>query len=1265
MDEFFGQFGKRKRINHDATNRKELQNSQYIETENSIILESAETEEISEDSDKDYSDEHPVKKVKIEDTIGLPTFEKSYMCIKCEYCRQTDIKIYQGHPNGAVNENIALIDPKLHLFRDEIFFTHESGQYPKTKLTCFSVYDKEHHLCAFNTGLIEEKVQLYFSGYIKSIYEEDASPKGGVPAKDMGPINRWHISRFDEKKKLIHVIFITNSCEYILMDPSEEYAPFMDVLKEKIYISKCVIEFLLDEINLCYEDLINKLQTIVLPKGMAKFTENSLLRHARFICHQVSLFNNSTSAIDLTDSPCMRTLLNFANVCTDFDPSESLYQKNPKGKFLRNKITEITATQLVKNIFGNIKLIQKADDTSSKTKETKNKTEKASKNIFKEFEKDIVWVGDQIISDNVKTFYGSVIIGDEEIRLNDYVLVEPKSQAIPSYVAKVIYMWENTSGIKQFHANWLYRGNDTILKEISDPIELFLSYDCDDVPLKAVRSKCTVIFKDVSKNWAELCNTNLNFETEMKDTDDKTFFYQKRYIPELVRFEDPLPDLKCFHKKNSHKFCSACAHLWTVEQFNLPKVYERIKEKSSKKVIYGLVRYKGEDYRVGTSVLLYSHTFRFKHKILYQKPELKDNVDEDMYPEYYKKIFCNNVKVHDPFCIGYINQIYTITNDVLISPYDIFIKVNKLYRPENTHKNFTLVEQADINMVYWSDEAYDIEFLEVIEKCYLTYFGNLNQTVEEWSAEGPNRFYFNEAYNAEKEMFYKPPYHATCIGKYKNEDNLKFKDEKTVENEKILFASRPIEYNKISKRLRTLDVFAGCGGLSEGLHQSGVAETLWAIEKEKSLANSFLLNNANTTVFIEDCNILLKKVMNGEIVNEIGQKFPQKGQVELLCGGPPYQGFSIMNIFNSTKCTDLKNSLIVTYLSYCDYYRPNFFIMENVRHFVYFKNSIILKLTLQCLIRMGYQCTFGVLQAGSYGVPQNRRRVIILAAAPGQILPKYPKPIHTFYDRNMRLWFDNKQYNIYYGGNSAPFRTLTVKDAISDLAEIECSEKEIPYTNEPISHFQRKIRGKQLLLRDHISTKMTLLDEARIAYIPINGNWLDLPNIVVKLRDGTYTKKLKYTHDDKRYGRSITGAYRGVCRCCTGKKCDPQDRQFKTLIPWSTVHTKVPASSSSSTLSRLQWNGYFGTTTTRIASVQWQGRVFHPVQNRLATVREWARSQGFSDSYRFYGSIRQKQIQIGNAVPPPLALAIGLELRKCIKNENVITETSIKIEPTE
>lgn len=50
--------------------------------------------------------------------------------------------------------------------------------------------------------------------------------------------------------------------------------------------------------------------------------------------------------------------------------------------------------------------------------------------------------------------------------------------------------------------------------------------------------------------------------------------------------------------------------------------------------------------------------------------------------------------------------------------------------------------------------------------------------------------------------------------------------------------------------------------------------------------------------------------------------------------------------------------------SYCDYYRPRYFLLENVRNFVSFKRSMVLKLTLRCLVRMGYQCTFGVLQVG-------------------------------------------------------------------------------------------------------------------------------------------------------------------------------------------------------------------------------------------------------------------------------------------------------------
>lgn len=72
-----------------------------------------------------------------------------------------------------------------------------------------------------------------------------------------------------------------------------------------------------------------------------------------------------------------------------------------------------------------------------------------------------------------------------------------------------------------------------------------------------------------------------------------------------------------------------------------------------------------------------------------------------------------------------------------------------------------------------------------------------------------------------------------------------------------------------------------------------------------------------------------------------------------------------------------------------------------------------------------------------------------------------------------------------------------------------------------------------------------------------------------------------------------------------------------------------------------------------------QGRVLHPSQNRLISVRECARSQGFPDSFRFYGTIIDKHRQIGNAVPPPLGAAIGYEIKKCISNKTISSDTAL------
>lgn len=225
---------------------------------------------------------------------------------------------------------------------------------------------------------------------------------------------------------------------------------------------------------------------------------------------------------------------------------------------------------------------------------------------------------------------------------------------------------------------------------------------------------------------------------------------------------------------------------------------------------------------------------------------------------------------------------------------------------------------------------------------------------------------------------------------------------------------------------------------------------------------------------------------------------------------------------------------------------------------------------------------------------------------------------------------------------------------MSDLPEIRngSNNQERTYDSEPLGHFQRLMRGTdyQPLLRDHICKEMAPVVEARMSHIPTasGSDWRDLPNIVTRLPDGSYTNKLQYHHHDKKNGKGAKGALRGVCSCAAGKPCDPLDRQFNTLIPWCLPHTGNRHNHWAGLYGRLEWDGFFSTTVTNPEPMGKQGRVLHPVQNRVVSVRECARSQGFPDKYRFYGNILDKHRQVGNAVPPPMGAAIGKEIRKAL-----------------
>jgi DNA (cytosine-5)-methyltransferase 1 len=149
---------------------------------------------------------------------------------------------------------------------------------------------------------------------------------------------------------------------------------------------------------------------------------------------------------------------------------------------------------------------------------------------------------------------------------------------------------------------------------------------------------------------------------------------------------------------------------------------------------------------------------------------------------------------------------------------EVFLKVKRVYRPADTHLGRDACFRSDWNVVYWSDEIHKLKLNKVVVKCVLVYSAAIDEPIEEFVRNEPNRMYSNKAYNPAEREFEPPPVEAERIG-----SSPKGKGGKSLKSAKPTQPSYPT-YPKIEP-LKTLNIFAGCGGLSEGLHQSGVAKT--------------------------------------------------------------------------------------------------------------------------------------------------------------------------------------------------------------------------------------------------------------------------------------------------------------------------------------------------------------------------------------------------------------------------------------------------------
>lgn len=387
-----------------------------------------------------------------------------------------------------------------------------------------------------------------------------------------------------------------------------------------------------------------------------------------------------------------------------------------------------------------------------------------------------------------------------------------------------------------------------------------------------------------------------------------------------------------------------------------------------------------------------------------------------------------------------------------------------------------------------------------------------------------------------------------------------------------------------------IDLFSGAGGLSEGLTQAGF-HSLFAAEINPVYAETYKFNHPEARVMTAD----IRTIDPEQIRESLGI---QKGEIDLLAGGPPCQGFSINAPVRSI--LDHRNHLFKEYLRFVDAFQPKAILIENVPGLVSFENGDTLHAIIKALTELGYGVDVRILGAAYYGVPQMRWRTIILGLR-GRDLPSFafPEPVyHAPIRPNFTSTFDG-QTLVKLPPETASAKFTTVAQAISDLPVLvagEKGEKIKPYRTDPQCDYQRKMRIGSAGVYNHEAPKLSKINFERLKYIKPGGNWTDIPFDL--LPKGM--KLARKTDHTKRYGRPEPDGLASTILT----KCDPH------------------------------WGAYF-----------------HYEQDRTFTVREAARLQSFPDHYVFLGSVQEQYAQVGNAVPPLLAEAVGLSIKSILEEE--------------
>jgi DNA (cytosine-5)-methyltransferase 1 len=337
-----------------------------------------------------------------------------------------------------------------------------------------------------------------------------------------------------------------------------------------------------------------------------------------------------------------------------------------------------------------------------------------------------------------------------------------------------------------------------------------------------------------------------------------------------------------------------------------------------------------------------------------------------------------------------------------------------------------------------------------------------------------------------------------------------------------------------SKSYSFIDLFSGCGGLSHGLEMAG-HKCLLGVDANPEAIASFAANHHDAAVYLGDIKKLSEKKL---------RELLKGSKIDMVVGGPPCQGFSTVGRGDTD---DERNLLFKEFVRIVKLTKPKIILFENVTGLVAKKNQPILMAIFRHFEKLGYHMDARVLSAEEYGVPEKRRRTIIMGVKDGSC--QFPLPTHGV-----------------RGGK----KPKTVAQALKNL---KAHDGHI---------YNHNITLAQLAKPE---------DRERLKFIPAG-------------------RGIRYQQDEK--------------------ELLPKRLWFG--VEWSKLREKRFRQTR---LQRLPLNGPAPTILTSRTSY------YHPVEPRYLTPREAAACQSFPNDFIFHGSQTAVFRQIGNAVPPGLAQALG------------------------